>query len=1014
MPRAPTSKRQQGAAANQRDTRHENGLVGPAKRVASKKNQQQSQPQTDAPVRTAAPDHTNTTNNNAAGPIPPSPQPTSTFHHGNANGNRNGNASLNCNINGQATNGHINGNGNSNGKVHAADMAPRRDSLGAYSESSSADSMNSHPPPAEIQHRQIDVNATKNADVHRDPGGPFEFAATVLRALPLYDTLAILILLMQVPTVTLSGIYMAFTFLTFVPPVTTSSGMNINLAEIFDYNSTMPSLVTILCMDVFIMLIWLFLWPPIQVAILDLAKPVIAVTLGGGSTSREGTSRSVTTCFLLVIASHLFRGSRLHWSRAARLLPPGWRFSPDSDDPLEVIAPGFDKRGPHGWIKSILAIHILTQGIVRYIREWYLRREKSSGSSHGQPDPEAAKPTDSSTEVSFTTTDADAAIQTSTTSSTKKRRKQSTQVRLQQPLWAALASTKIVMVKEYELSHAASESAGSNATDIHNLGNAPFDSEAEQIWISYIGYDEVCFNTSHFLDSAPSSPQNGHVRRPAGVDMSKPFYVRVNNAFWQPTRIFRIKNEEGEEAQGHRWCGDIYGLRPLSKYVCEFVDAQTDHVIFSTSIRTTQAPTKDQEGLPSPALNGQQSLRPDSPATTLKSTISAQSEKLADEKSKLKTLRKEWKSKVSALKKENEKLDNAIQSGGSNDDKLRQKIIQQETQRAQGEKEIAELDESLKGFESTPEGLHERKKQAEKGWSAEKAQYDTASKEFKEFKSRLHNEIKAKQDEQSGLQTKRNKIAARIAKVDNELGRITDANNRGLDEAERRRQGRAAWEAETKTIENNFKESIGTIQASNAAKQAQVNTLLRQLQTFHEQLSFSNNNGLSFESAPGGPPAQAAQGQAQGSSLAPGLGSNTWNPNPEAPPHYPASMWAGSGNDNVGGPGDSAPSSVLLPAASIAGANWSAALPPIKTRGRSSSMLSDVSGFTQSSAGDEEYMSVNNTPGQQQPLNGQRPGSGVQFGQQYHGLRHGAGSGSGSGSSVGSGSGSVRDPTSPI
>ncbi|EGY23261.1 hypothetical protein VD0002_g8474 [Verticillium dahliae] len=1000
MPRASNAKRQSGAAANAnaRDTRHENGLVGPAKRVSNKKSQSQLD---------ASPAHHHSTSSApsdgdaSASPLP-SPLPTFAIH----------------------------GNGDTNGKIHpaaamAADAVPRRGSLGAYSESSSGDSSASNPAGngcVETQHRQIDVNATKNVDVHRDPGGPLEFAATVLRALPLYDTLAILILLMHVPPVALSGIYMAFTFLTFVPPVTTSSGMNINLAEIFDYNSTMPSLVTIGCMDILIMLVWLFLWPPIQVAILDLAKPVIAVTLGGGSSSREGTSSSVTTCFLLVIASHVLRGSRLHWSRATRLLPPNWRLASDNDDPLEAISQGFDKRGPHGWIKSILAIHILTQGIVRYIREWYLRREKSSGSSHSLSDPEAGKPADISGDAGLpTTTDSEAAALQHATTSSKKRRKQSTQVRLQQPLWAALASTKIVMVKEYELSHAASETAGSNATDIHNLGNAPFDSEAEQIWISYIGYDEICFNTSHFADIAPPT-QNGHASRPAGVDTSKPFYVRVNNAYWQPTRIFRVQDEDGERASGHRWCGDVYGLRPLSKYVCEFVDTHTDRVIFSTSIRTTQAPTKDQEGVPaSPAINGQQSLRPDSPATTLKSTISAQNERLSDERSKLKTLRKDWKSKVSALKKENEKLDNSIQSGGGNDDKLRQKIIQQETQKAQAEKEIAELDELLKEFEKAPEGLQERKKQAEKSWSAEKTVFDKASKEHKEFKAKLAAQIKAAQDEQAALQTKRNKMAARIAKVDTELMRITDANNRGLDEAERRRQGRAAWEAETKQIETNFRESIATMQANNATKQAQVNNLMSQLQTFHQQMNYSNNS-LSFDGQhqhqhqhQQHQQHQQQQGFEAAASTNATSSGNSWNPNPAAAPHYPASMWPAAAttttSNSTSGPGAAQPS--LLPAPLMGAGHWLPSQAPVKSRGRSSSMLSDVSGFTQSSAGDDEYQSFHNTPAQAGAAGGSRPPPGLSW--PSRGAHSGSGSSVRSGTGSGSRSGgSVRDPTSPV
>ncbi len=127
------------------------------------------------------------------------------------------------------------------------------------------------------------------------------------------------------------------------------------------------------------------------------------------------------------------------------------------------------------------------------------------------------------------------------------------------------------MVKEYELSHAASESAGSNATDIHNLGNAPFNTQPEQVWICYIGCDEVCFNTSHFPDDE-SEPYEG---APAGIDTTKPFYVRINNAIWQPTRITPIEDGDENARQGTCWTGDIYGLTPLSTYDCQFVSTRT-------------------------------------------------------------------------------------------------------------------------------------------------------------------------------------------------------------------------------------------------------------------------------------------------------------------------------------------------------------------------------------------------------------------------------------------------------
>ncbi|CAM1502743.1 Fc.00g075190.m01.CDS01 [Cosmosporella sp. VM-42] len=962
MPRASSSSKRQQGGAGTRDSRHDNGLVGPAKRLSGRK----SQGQFDGP---ALPADDAVAGSGAASTTP------------NTNGHTNGSS--------KSPDATVNNDSRSNSDPY------RRSSLGNSSEMSSVSS-NSNLAANGLAdtHRSIDVNATKNENVHRD-SGPFELAATVLKTLPVQDTLAILIILMQVPSLSLTFIYTMFTFLTFVPPVATSSGMSINLAEIFDGHSTMPSLVTVLCVDVFFLLIWLFLWGPIQEAILDLAKPVIAITLGGGTSTRDGTSRGITTCFMWVLVTHLLRGTRVHWGRFVKHIPEHWRLPAIFTESFDVPNAMYDKRSAYGWVRSVLAIHILTQGVVRYIREWYIRREKGSSSS-GISDPEAAKPpsiaSDASNEAGFATPDTDPSFTPVIHPSTsKKRRKQSTQVRLQQPLWAALASTKIVVVKEYELSHAASESAGSNATDIHNLGNAPFDSQPSQIWISYIGSDEVCFSTSPFpyTDNTTQAPAvNGHAPRPSGIDTSKPFYVRVNNAIWQPTRIFSVEEASDENEEGMRWTGDIYGLRPASKYVCEFVDTQTDEILFTTSIRTIQEPLREADGAPPALANGQRSLRPDSPATTLKTSIAAAEAKLADEKNRLKMMRKEWKTRINALKKDNELTDNQLASAGNHDEKYKQKIRQQETQKTQAERDIEIVGEQLKNFDTAPE-LSDLKKKLERSYSAEKKQYDAAQKDFKEFKTKLEKEVKAKEVESSNLASRRTKIAARIAKVENELANITDRNNRDL-EAERRNQERSAWQTQVSGIERYYQDRINQARVANDDRIEHIRNVQAEIDGFHEYI---NANGLAYDmSIPEqghgqlGPPFQPQP-------------TSTWNPNPAAAPHYPSGMWLDSTPEVH--PTHSAP-------ALVSNSMWNPPIMatyeqrPIKSRGRSSSMLSEVSGFTQSSGEDRPS-----------PMGSDRIKALWKSDQQANGRGRSRGSGSGSGTGSGSGSGSFVDPMSP-
>ncbi|KAH6603217.1 hypothetical protein Trco_007992 [Trichoderma cornu-damae] len=974
MPRASGSGKRSSGGAGHRDTKHENGLVGPARRVTGRK----SLNSLEGPARPA--DH-------GAGHAGPQPLP-----QGVPNGVSSGSKAVVDFAAGQDHHHHH----------HHRSADARRSSLGNYSETSTSESCTSHlgsGAAVDGGHRQIDVNAMKNADVHRD-SGPIDMVATVLKSLPMQDTLAILIILMQLPTLSLSIIYAIFTCLTFVPPVTTSSGINLNFAEIFDGHSTMPSLVTVLCMDFFFLLVWLFLWQPIQDAILDLAKPIIAITLGGGTTHRGGGSRGLTTCFAWIVANHVIRSTRAHWSRLARHIPQGWQIPSALGSTFEPASLAHDRRSAFAWVRSGLAIHILTQGLVRYIREWYLRREKANAAA-GQHDPEAGKPTatvsvngEPAHDTGFNTPDTEVGcppLPPPPASTNKKRRKQSTQVRLQQPLWAALASTKIVVMKEYESSHVPSKSLGVDTTDIHNLGNAPFNTQPKQIWISYIGSDEACFNTSHFPDPddeppAPAAAGRHPATRPAGVDASKPLYVRVNNAFWQPTRIFPIVEADDGGRGGTRWTGDIYGLRPSSKYVCEFVDTRTDKVVFSTSIRTIKEPARENDGAPVAVSGAQQSLQPDSPATTLRISIAAAEAKLNDEKNRLKTWRKEWKSRINAIKKENELTDNQLASAGHSDDKYRQKIRQQETQKAQAERDTEALADQLKKVDGSPE-LAENKKKMERSYSNEKKLYDAAQKSFREYKTKLEGEVQAKDNEKNNLNTKRNKIATRIAKVENELANIADANNRGLNEVERRKRERAGWQEQVVNADKAYNEQFAQAYASNNMKADHLRALQNELQSLRSFVSQAKN-GLPVDvSAHEAPPAAAAaatashvpfqspqlqlqlqlqqqqhhhqhqhqqqhhqhhQHQQQQQQQQP-QPQTPWNPNSAAAPaQLPFSM-------NYWGDNHSSTSVSLLPpriAAWQSPSMTSFELRGPKSRGRSSSMLSDVSGFTQPS--DEE------------------------------------------------------------
>lgn len=980
MPRASSSakrQQQQGSAASSsqnsnNSNRHDNGLVGPGKRLPKNSKSQGYLNATANSKHSAASSSENVSDVGRGGcpASPPTIANTATTP-----------ASLAASVTTPAD-------------ADTGDMAndpARRGSVSAFSESSSSESYNMAQGNSAVEnHRRIDVNATKNTNVHRDTG-PLEFILTVLRSCPAQDTIAILIILMQIPPIALSGIYVLFTLLTFV---TTSSGLS--LSEVFEWNLGAPSIATVVCVDGIVLLIWLFLWGPIQHVILDLAQMVIALGLGGGSRERDGGSmKNSLVCLSMILLSHVLRHTKMKYSPIGYLLGSSRFMTPDIDDPLESLDSirGYDKvqSGWVNWVRSVLAIHILTQGLVKYIRDWYLRRERRDNLAQSV-DPEAGKPYagDFSNDGGFSTPDSDAAaLQPQATINTKKKRKQSAQIRNRQPLWAAIASTKIVVVKEYELTHSAADSADANATGIHNLGNAPFNSEADQIWISFVGCDEVSFNTSHFPAHSCAAGGTGGTSSHE-IDLTKPFYVRVNNAIWQPTRIEPDKQSETSEnrRRGVTWSGDIYGLTPMSNYECEFVSTRTHEILLTTSLRTTQAKTTDvdQSSLKS---SNQRSLRPDSPITTLRTSIAGAEVRYAEEKNRQRGIRKEWNRKMNALKKELEKLSSAVQSAGTGDDKMRQKIQQNQTQTKQAQHAITLLEAELKEYEALPEALMASWKAKQAAYNGERTSFDKALTEFKAFKALLDSQVKAMADEKSTLEGKRNKISSRIAKVEAELSRLADANARGLDEAERRRQDRATLENNVAKSEREHLERLNVASSRSAEKDQVIAALKAELEGIHNHHQQAALYGGALEysdpMAAGQPPQGAAMNPV------PYDPNTAWNQSA-----YNASLWGPSSLVSGFGP-QSSPSSRRRQMT--------------QSRGRSSSMLSDVSGFTQSSSNDDAV--EGSLPGSAQESLRPPPGFGFPTHLKGEGENVSMGSASASGSAPSSGSASVGDPSSP-
>lgn len=961
MPRPPpNSKRQQGAA-NVRDTRHDNGLVGPGKRVLRQKSNGHMN------------GHANSSDSIPSTPPPSTPPPA------------NGHAKLP---------GHVD---NASDHKLGGDMV-RRTSVGGHSDSSQ-DGFNlpsiSFPPE---NHRHINVNSAKNPSVHRDSGA-LHLAKTVLKSCPISDTLAILIVLLQVPPAFLTIIQLLFATLTFVPPSTgTSSG--ISFIDLFEGINGTPSFATIMVVDAWFLLVWVFLYGPLQDFVLQFAQSVIALTLGGGINGKEASVKNVFVCFGWIGLSHYVSVSSVKpfGLRTLLLSPRSFLGSLDPDDPLKSIPPPFAnwKNRIPVWARNVLAVHILAQGVLRYIRDLYFRSQKRDHATAPLGDPEALKDSieganDSST-TNSQTPDNESTISSNTSHTailTRKRRaKQSTRVRMQQPLWAALASTKIVMVKEYETSHAAAESAGTNATDASNLGNAPFSTEPDRIWITNVGSDAVSFSTSYFPKYTSSAENQGDAEGSA-IHSRMPLFVRVNGADWQPTRLGANVDLNLPSGQNTCWDGEIYGLAPSNDYKVEFFNTVTEKDIFCTMIKTLKAPSDTAATASLSPLPPQISGRPGSPSTTIKQSIAASETKLAEERGRQKRERKDQRTKLSTIRKEIEKLASIITSSGGNDDRQRQKIQQINLHIRQADDAISSIQAEIDIADKLPSASSDAGYIAAKqNYRAQKDVYEKAKSEFNTKKKENEKPIADLSAELLYKERQSEKLEARSVKLSRQTDELRDDNKKGLNEVQRKEKQRKDKEAERRMIEANWNDF--NIKAQ--LKYQQDTEALQNNYLCMDQFSIA-----------------LQQHQQETSQL-----------------YANANPWTTAGESSMSAFPAYAPLPNVQAMSLIGGLN---SMPLTRPRGRSSSMLSNESGFTQAPESDEEHTPFYGPHLQSQtqfspyhpnqspsPFSTFRNTTASQFQNDSFGwppTRKGSGSGDGSGSRGGSSRGSIGDPKSP-
>ena len=563
------------ANANLKERRHESGLARPGRQI----KKQKSDVQLNGSAHVSSPTSEEQIAQRPLVASPSSPPPT----HGEKYGHDNFEEEPDANyLKKSATASYQ--------PIH---LAPPAD--GAMSGETSCEN---HDSAAQADHARLDPS---------DKSDDNSIDTTVIRSCSVRDVVAILLLLLQLPPTVLTVVNSSFAFLTFG---SASAGWSVSsVASSPDWLQSYggnPSIVTTIITDLSFLVVWLLL-PLGKDLALDLAEAVVAISLAGGASGRSGRAHSAV-CLWIIAINHLLRhqtsrqyGANMIWSLISRVevLEP---FDLETVLPPLKVAPF----KPRSWPRILIELHIVCQGLVRMIRRsYFLSTTPSSGSR--KPEPESPTVNSSSHTSAGHAVGAEGGRNTSTdgrqpgpspagreskdksTSSSKKRRKQATFVRSQQPFWAAIASTKVTVSREVEQSQSSRDSLEGDLLDTLLSGTVLDNKARDQVWITGIRDTEIRFRKTSAKPEVASG-QGSDDSQPPGEQMDEDggsgnIHVRVNGAIWGSTLFYQLGEEDEDQM-----AGKIFGLTPSTNYMIEFVRLSDGARLYTANLLTQMVP----------------------------------------------------------------------------------------------------------------------------------------------------------------------------------------------------------------------------------------------------------------------------------------------------------------------------------------------------------------------------------------------------------------------------------------
>lgn len=490
---------------------------------------------------------------------------------------------------------------------------------------------------------------------------------------------------------------------------------------------------------------------------------------------------------------------------------------------------------------QLIAVHVISLGLLPYIRKVFPERTTSSiSSSNSQQDDHNFDssyideyPNDPDYNSSVTTIsvrrgsgdinqfeeEGERPLDILYPPSSSKKNKRLIAVRASQPLWSTLASSIVLAARQAEqqqeqdnLDKKTNQVTGATDVDLKDADISEEDDNKDSVLVAGLGLCYLKYVFEHIIGFQLIGFDSKLFK-----DSSSTVIIRVNGIVWPQVAIQEgselvdddYNNNKDEQKNDSTETDSfliiIYGLTAITQYEIEIA---VDGAIYSKIDACTLASSNS-----SNTTISSTPTRPLSPVTTLLDSLTTTQMTLSEEKSRLKRLKRDNAKRLANLRNEIDSLKVKLETSDKGEERNRRKVLSLRESVRQYEEEIETVSVETVKVEKELQQLDEKYGLYEEDYLQRHREYESNNQDIDKVRQDIDTKIVALEAELASFVSKRDKLFAKRDRLAGDLEKLENDCKVEVDnEFERRKEEREKRIARRLQVQEEFSNSINVME----------------------------------------------------------------------------------------------------------------------------------------------------------------------------------------------------------